>query len=239
MEAYSDNSDKDQRYSRITFCNLFFNGLRSLAEATNWVKSGPEIRQNNLMLWDNRARCFFHEIAHLDYFMNAPASSPPTDDLQITYKHKDGRYTGGAYKPYNCKVLRNWQSSGWFPQRNADSFAFYAMAMWATKEIGRYPYLPRAGTKPPESRPRDSNGNPMLFDDENPDHGDREGDQDIDNVLNGTAEDSFPLPGCPDRDIGHAAEVALDPAPVPELDCGNDASSIPSTIFSSDTNRVY
>ncbi|OCK88409.1 uncharacterized protein K441DRAFT_588884 [Cenococcum geophilum 1.58] len=137
MEAYSDNSDKDQRYSRITFCNLFFNGLRSLAEATNWVKSGPEIRQNNLMLWDNRARCFFHEIAHLDYFMNAPASSPPTDDLQITYKHKDGRYTGGAYKPYNCKVLRNWQSSGWFPQRNADSFAFYAMAMWATKEIGR------------------------------------------------------------------------------------------------------
>jgi len=48
----------------------------------------------------------------------------------------------------------------------------------------------------------------MLFGDENPDYEDREVDQDIDNVLNGTAEDSFPLPGCPDRDISHAAEVA-------------------------------
>jgi hypothetical protein len=78
----------------------------------------------------------------------------------------------------------------------------------------------------------------MLFGNETPDDGDGEA-QAIENVLNGTAEDSFPLPGCPDRDIGHTTEVQPDPQPVPELDCGNHASSIPSTIFSSNTNRIY
>lgn len=60
MQAYSDQSDGSWGggYSRITFCNRFFNELRTLDEATQYAKRSAE-RQENLENWDNRARCFF------------------------------------------------------------------------------------------------------------------------------------------------------------------------------------
>ena len=71
MQAYSDQNDGGWfgGYSRITFCNRFFNNLRTLDEATRYAKRSDE-RKNNLESWDNRARCFFHEITHLAYFVS-------------------------------------------------------------------------------------------------------------------------------------------------------------------------
>jgi len=117
MEVYSDQAWVDNnRYSRITFCNLFFR-MRSLKDAINLVKGLPDVAQNNLGSWNNRARCLFHEITHLDYFMNVPDKSPWVDDLIIKYRAGGRTIEEGAYGPYNAKVLRNWQTSGWFTQR--------------------------------------------------------------------------------------------------------------------------
>lgn len=81
LEAYSD----PERYSRITFCNGFFN-LLSLTEAIEQGKSKPAAAQNNLETWNSRARTFFHEATHLDYFMNAPKKSPYVGDTTFSYR---------------------------------------------------------------------------------------------------------------------------------------------------------
>ncbi|KAF2012502.1 hypothetical protein BU24DRAFT_352076, partial [Aaosphaeria arxii CBS 175.79] len=159
MEAYSSPTEN---WSRITFCKKFFNDLKSLDEVTKNVKNQrPEV-QDHLDQWNNRARCFFHEITHLNYFMNAPEKSPFIDDALITYKSKEGTVEEGAYGPYNVKVLRNFRGDAWYAGQNADTFAWYAMAMWAKKEIGRYPHLPAAGSKKPTKAPRRGDGTPFT-----------------------------------------------------------------------------
>lgn len=117
LEAYSDPNEK---YSRITFCNGFFN-LPSLTDAINWGKTKSAVDQNNLETWNSRARTFFHEATHLDYFMNAPVKSPYVSDTTFSYKLGGNTYAVEGYGPYNAKVLRNWVKSGrigYYTQRN-------------------------------------------------------------------------------------------------------------------------
>ena len=85
MEAYARPFES---YSRIIFCNRFFNNLISLTDATKRAKSMEPELQDHLTNWNNRARTLFHEITHLAYFMNSPQKSPVIEDAYITYKQK-------------------------------------------------------------------------------------------------------------------------------------------------------
>jgi hypothetical protein len=79
------------------------------------------LTRNKLDAWDNRARVFLHETTHLDYFMNAPGSSPLIEDLQFDWKEKGTVLRDWAYGPFFCKILRNYgllSQVGFYPQRN-------------------------------------------------------------------------------------------------------------------------
>jgi hypothetical protein len=121
MQAVSDNNDGG--WPQIIFCNGFFN-LYSLSDAINFGKRMSASDQNNLELWDNRARCFLHEVTHLDYFMNAPNKSPRTWDLTFQYRFEGENLNADGYGPYNCKVIRNYVrrgKGGFYTQRNGKS----------------------------------------------------------------------------------------------------------------------
>lgn len=120
LEAWSNPSGT---YSQITFCNRFFNVLGPLQDVVGAVKKQPKAVQNNLANWNNRARCFFHEITHLTYFMNTPDSGPNVEDMQITYMVGNEKVTDFAYGPYNAKLLTNWIKEGlggFYTQRNGN-----------------------------------------------------------------------------------------------------------------------
>ncbi|KAF1961810.1 hypothetical protein CC80DRAFT_436156 [Byssothecium circinans] len=225
MEAYST---PDDGYSRITFCKRFFTHLRSLGDVTNDIKrQRPEV-QDHLDQWNNRARTFFHEITHLNYFMNAPKKSPLVDDALISYKSEGHNVETGAYGPYNVKVLRKFRADAWYPGQNADTYAWYAMAMWAQNEIGRYPPLPAIGGKYPRKPPRRGDGSSFntpateSFEDLGP--------EEIENE----PVEGFTIPGCSDK-----MDIQDKQVPVIEANCVNDASKVPNNIFSSDSNKVY
>ena len=122
LEAFSE---PQERYSRITFCSKFFE-LATLDEAVSRTKDSPN--KKNLEYWNNRARCFFHEVVHLDYFMNAddknPKSlSPEVFDTQFKYKSGGQTYEVEGYGPFNLKILRNYipknkKYIGYYTQRN-------------------------------------------------------------------------------------------------------------------------
>lgn len=123
MEAWSNPSGM---YSQITFCSRFFNDLRPLKEVVDSGKKKSAAIQDNLETWNSRARCFFHEVTHLTYFMNTPGEGPNVEDLQIKFKprgQKGQTVTDIAYGPYNTKLLRNyvWRgkgNGGFYTQRN-------------------------------------------------------------------------------------------------------------------------
>ena len=126
LEAYSEPLE---RYSKTTFCTGFFN-MDSLSDAMKGVKSGPK-DPNNLRNYQNRARVMFHEMTHMNYFMNAPKKSPIIDDVQIDFRGTTGtgRRTdvknAPCYGPELVKILANYEAvnrGGHFPQRNADSY---------------------------------------------------------------------------------------------------------------------
>ncbi|KAF2181879.1 hypothetical protein K469DRAFT_588250 [Zopfia rhizophila CBS 207.26] len=137
MEAYSDNTDadEDRRYSRITFCSRFFT-MRNLNEISNHRKGLRA--QNNLENWDNRAQALFHGITYLRYFIRVSDKSPPVDDLLIKYRMEGRIYEEHAYGSYNAKHFRLHSSLSYQLTHNAaDTDAWYSMAKWAAKEIGR------------------------------------------------------------------------------------------------------
>lgn len=130
-------------YSKVVFCNEFFNGDvgRKLDDAIGDVKDDTTL-QDDLTNYDNQARVMFHEMTHLNYFMNAPDKSPLVDDA--IYVLRGGKGTAGkygAYGPLGVKTLANYAGkvdlAGYYTQRNADSYAWFAMAKWAEKQIGR------------------------------------------------------------------------------------------------------
>lgn len=80
----------------------------------------PE-EKNDLWNYQNRARTVFHEITHLNYFMNAPGKSPYVDDLEIPFGAKKRRTYIPGYGPKMIKILANYEAvdkGGFFTQRN-------------------------------------------------------------------------------------------------------------------------
>jgi hypothetical protein len=109
------------------------------------MKHKPREVQNNLENWDNRVRSLIHEITHLDYFMDAPKKVPLVWDLEV-YHNKKWKL---AYGPWAAKKTARYIEpgenfwSGYFSQRNADNFAWFAMAKYIESQIGFYPTEPK------------------------------------------------------------------------------------------------
>ena len=118
VEAYSNPLEK---YSKITFCNIFFNKLTSLDYVINTAKRNSPAYQNDLWNYQNRARVLFHEMTHLNYFVNAPDSSPYVDDVKIKFGPVKGRKNELCYGPEHVKILANYEAvgkGGFYTQRN-------------------------------------------------------------------------------------------------------------------------
>ncbi|KMP06770.1 hypothetical protein CISG_06233 [Coccidioides immitis RMSCC 3703] len=155
-------------FSKIVFCNKFFKDLPSSNNATSEGKFKSKGLQDNLEHWDNRGRVFFHEAVHMASLIYPQDKTPSVEDAEIKFKEGDKTATNYAYGPYYAKLLRNWvqkDKGGFYTQRNADSYAFFALAKYVEKQINRYPHLPTPGSKKVESEPqiagqtaRDSDG---------------------------------------------------------------------------------
>ncbi|KAH7161209.1 hypothetical protein EDB81DRAFT_879542 [Dactylonectria macrodidyma] len=120
-----------------------------------------------LVVTHNRVLCFFHEVTHLDYFMNAGDShesiSPYVSDLEIAFS-KDNNGDNEWFEWYgsgNARVLKNWKDAdpyyyGYYTQRNAKNYALFALAKYVEKVTGTYPLSPRPGTRKLLAKPRDA-----------------------------------------------------------------------------------
>jgi hypothetical protein len=115
LEAYTDNFQPAD-YDRITFCGKFFD-LWPLADKVN---KGVAKRDKDMANYNNRARVFFHEATHLDYFVNAPKSVPFTTEATIALIYEGEKVKDHAYGPMRAKILQNYRTSrgGFFTQRN-------------------------------------------------------------------------------------------------------------------------
>ncbi|KAF1947835.1 hypothetical protein EJ02DRAFT_507644 [Clathrospora elynae] len=201
-EAYSQ-----QRHSsclghcQITFCNRFFNNLRTLDEATTSTKT-------------------------LDH---SPSKTPLVNDLLLNYGPKSKKSQEVAYEPYNVKMLRNCRGDAWYAGQNVDSYAWYGMAMWARKQIGHYPEDPKAGSMKPNRATRRADGSSLNT----PPSADIEDDSEGQEVDYEPTED-ITHPG-----YGDKMSVADITIPTLNVSCFDDASVIPGSVFSSDSNQVY
>ncbi|KAL8720304.1 MAG: hypothetical protein Q9225_002816 [Loekoesia sp. 1 TL-2023] len=210
LEAFSE---PNLRYSRITFCSKFFD-LPTLTEAMDRFKAKPRPDQDNLENWNNRARCFFHEVTHLDYFMNADDSnddskSPEVFDAQFKYKTSGQTYEVEAYGPFYAKMMRNYipkqkKYIGYYTQRNGELHSIY-------------PPNPNPGRITPIGPPKKSpSGDPLFVSDIGTD----EAGDTADEALVGGNENTdhvpgFHIPGCGDKYEG-AGSTDQPPEPPPE-----------------------
>jgi hypothetical protein len=88
LQAYSNpNEEDDLLYSEIVFCTGFFNLINLATAVRLGLAKNTGSERDNLESYDNRARCFSHEVTHLDFFMNTgekgSATGPPIDDVSI------------------------------------------------------------------------------------------------------------------------------------------------------------
>ncbi|KAL9618507.1 MAG: hypothetical protein Q9160_006763 [Pyrenula sp. 1 TL-2023] len=174
------------------------------------------------------------QIQHLDYFMNAPEESPYVDDLQIRYKEQGIADWHFAYGPYNAKLTRNWIGDGFYTQRNADTYAWFALAKYVQGQIGR---------KRPTETPKDHSREPIkASSDEDKSDSEDLGTEEID------AEHTpgFTTPGCGDRNPSTpkpktADAPSKDDAPPPQTKCDkkNALSGVPYNVFSGQAGKVY
>jgi hypothetical protein len=219
--------------------------LNTFSDAISQGKALPAAQKKDLSKWDNRARCFFHEVTHLDYFMNAGAGddgkSPYVSDLEIYYTDRGKDDWHDVYGPYNCKVLRNWvdpnpKYSGYFTQRNADNYAFFALAKYVEGQINQYPSSPSPGRKKPKKEPQDAQTHAAPQTDGKP-------GLDTD-LIDGDEQDSpddIKYPGCGDKfgkDVPAAtisASISSQYATATSAPSGGQATGIPNpTCYKAD-----
>lgn len=237
MEAFSNPLGW---YSKITFCNKFFK-YPSLDFVVDTAKKNSRSYQNDLWNYQNRARVLFHEITHLNYFMNAPKESPYVDDVKIAYGSGKGAKNVASYGPENIKILANYEAvgkGGFYTQRNADSYAWFAMAKYIENEVGNYPTNPVENRRPVRA-PKRGDGKQFATssdDEEGNNHDTATYDENADI---GTTSDNHYIPGC----VDHASinsdtfgESSVDPV---RPKCDTDAlSGVPFNVFHDKTN-VY
>jgi hypothetical protein len=116
VQAFTDNN-MDADFGEIHFCRKYLQSL-GLDEV---IISGIRDRNKNMAKYENRGRAFLHEMTHLDWFVNAPATTPYITDVRIVNKSEYGRkMDDSAYGPPRAKILQNYPSSrgGFYTQRN-------------------------------------------------------------------------------------------------------------------------
>ncbi|MCJ1399599.1 hypothetical protein MMC11_002801 [Xylographa trunciseda] len=101
----------------------------------------------NLDNYENRARCFFHEVTHLDYFVDAPDTDQHVWDWRVTIKTGKKVESSAVYNPYWTKILARYVTrslpTGTLTQASADNFAQYTLAKFVKANgLGDHPYLP-------------------------------------------------------------------------------------------------
>lgn len=134
--------------------------------------------------------------------MNTPGSSPYIDDLGVNGASGKGRRTNSAYGRELIKVLANYEAknrSGFFTQRNADNYAWFAMAKYVEQELGAYPTNPRINTRSNRA-PTDGSGRKYTGIEESDGNPDLEGQNpDPDNDFPApNGDDPYRIPGRPD-----------------------------------------
>lgn len=180
--------------------------------------------------------------------------SPYVSDLEIEYEEKNKAEWHDAYGPFNARVLTNWvdddpQWSGYFTQRNADNYAWFALAKYVEKEIGEYPSGPSTGGKQPISEPLDANTHlppqssaprpgqhtdPKPGEEQDPDAPDEVGCGDKVGPEIAQADTAASLSSL------HAAKATPTPAPKSDPKCDETAlSGVPYNVFGGTTGSVF
>ncbi|KAL9622664.1 MAG: hypothetical protein Q9160_002974 [Pyrenula sp. 1 TL-2023] len=246
VEAYSN---ADEFYSKMVFCNYFFNSMSNYGDMLKNVKRNNRAYQDDLWNYQNRARTVFHEITHLDYFMEAPKKVPHTMDLNIQYNAAGGKVDQVAYGPDHVKILANYEApgkGGFYTQRNADSFAWFAMAKQIEKEIGRYPPQPANLPQKPSRAPRDEE-NKIIKGSENVDlnsNADPGGGGDVDpnSIVPEPYDDGHWIPGCPDHVLRLTDMVGEAAVEQPSVDPHFDnklSTEVPTNVFHGQNGNIY
>ncbi|KAL8747440.1 MAG: hypothetical protein Q9190_000701 [Brigantiaea leucoxantha] len=228
IEAYSDPLEE---YSKITFCNIFFKSrdYPSLGTAIVNAKRNNQGYQKDLWNYQNRARVMFHEITHLDSFMNAPSKSPYVDDVKIKYGtgKGSGRHNERSYGPNNIKILANYEAvgkGGFYTQRNADSFAWYGMVEYLKSQGINYPSDPVEARKPTQA-PRRGDGKTFSVSDDS--------SVDTNDDVDETADEHL-IPGCQDHPIQDSAtfgDLTVNQDAQPSCPDKDALSGVPYNVF--------
>ncbi|KAK2596250.1 hypothetical protein QQS21_006342 [Conoideocrella luteorostrata] len=171
--AYSKNG-ASYNNPEITFCPAFF--LKpSLDAAITAGRILPSPYQLDIGEYQNTAETFLHELMHLWLASDSKNGSPNPypDDLKISYAEKIGGIirwpTIDVYGPALAKLLARYEPidppndppAGFYTQRNAENYAYYALMMYIEKELGVYPYLPLV-FRTIDLPPTDRNGMPIF-----------------------------------------------------------------------------
>ncbi|KAL6415968.1 hypothetical protein AUP68_00175 [Ilyonectria robusta] len=130
---------------------------------------------------------------------DSPGSlSPYVSDLEAFYSFDGTRDWYACYGSFSARVLKNVDDEpeyyGYFTQRNADNYAYFALAKYVEKAIGRYPMSPSPGKRGVYADPRDLHSKEPPLEIEN----------DV-NIHLSSRDDEDPtdiqFPGCGDRGI--------------------------------------
>ena len=107
--------------------------MTDLQSVINTAKKNARPYQNDLWNYQNRARCLFHEMTHLNYFMNAPDKSPYVEEARLQWGSGKGRKNQLAYGPENIKILANYEAvgkGGFYTQRNGTVIPSFQPPTW-------------------------------------------------------------------------------------------------------------
>ncbi|KAH7070126.1 hypothetical protein FB567DRAFT_598670 [Paraphoma chrysanthemicola] len=177
--------------------------------------------------------------------MNAPGSSPRIDDLQFDWKEHGTVVRDFAYGPKYAKILRNYGLEGevaFCPQRNADSFAWFALGNYVKQETGTYPRFPRPRNVPVED-PMNSGGgdvkaanaNLTLFAGQPPEDLVTDSTEDAYEYAEG-----FSTPKCPDVDptnLGGSGSGPANPQPSGDPPAAEKTNAL-SIIFQKSLDEI-
>ena len=149
-------------FSTVVFCKRFFN-TSSLADAIIYGNSQQEPDERiHLHNYDNRARVFLHAITQLPHLLQLSSNVPTVGSVEVHFTQLGESETYETVRGAGLtKLLASYRSSeekgGYYTQRNADNFAFFALARFVQSRITDYPYLPMlANTTLTSSSTRDT-----------------------------------------------------------------------------------
>lgn len=149
--------------------------------------------------------------------MDTPSSAPHVDDLRVYYGRGKNRRADWAYGPRVVKILARYMKKdkgGLFTQRNENSFAWFAIAKYVEKEIGRYPRNPNVKDDLNNAL-RNSWGN-LIFRNRDEESNDEPGTSDPNSNPEDPElkDDPHWAPGCPDSNLpldGPYGESSVNP----------------------------